>query len=64
MSTENGIPIMNKPVNAMEAGPNAGNLASAAIQKHPMETQQHQNGENFLYLVLRDERNIKHHSLI
>ena len=46
MSTENGIPVMNKPVNAMDAGANAGNLAAAALKRNPMEEQQQRNGES------------------
>jgi hypothetical protein len=52
MSTENGIPIMNKPVNAMEAGPNAGNLAAAAMKRHPIEEQQQRNGKKCLCVVI------------
>jgi hypothetical protein len=51
MSTENGIPIMNKPVNAMEAGPNAGNLAAAALQRHPIEDQQQRHGECYCSIL-------------
>lgn len=44
MSSENGIPVMNKPVNTMEAGANAGSLAAAALKRHPIEEHQHRNG--------------------
>lgn len=43
---------MNKPVNAMEAGPNAGNLAAAAMKRHPIEEQQQRNGKKCLCVVI------------
>mmetsp|Transcript_38865 Transcript_38865/g.94099 ORF Transcript_38865/g.94099 Transcript_38865/m.94099 type:complete len:147 (+) Transcript_38865:146-586(+) len=55
MSTENGIPVMNKPVNAMDAGANAGNLAAAALKRHPMEEQQQRNAMQRVSFVETNE---------
>jgi hypothetical protein len=44
MSTDNGIPVMNKPVNMMEVGPNGNNLAASAMRRHPVEELQQRQG--------------------
>lgn len=44
MSSDNGIPVMNKPVDAMEVGANGNNLAMAALRKHPIEELQQRQG--------------------
>eukprot|EP00540_Astrosyne_radiata_P022369 CAMPEP_0116864862 /NCGR_PEP_ID=MMETSP0418-20121206/25061_1 /TAXON_ID=1158023 /ORGANISM="Astrosyne radiata, Strain 13vi08-1A" /LENGTH=133 /DNA_ID=CAMNT_0004500137 /DNA_START=145 /DNA_END=546 /DNA_ORIENTATION=+ len=45
------IPVMTKPVNYMEVGPNGNNLAAAAVKRHPVDTlqqqQQQQSHEDF-----------------
>ena len=43
MSTDldnTSIPVMRTPVNAMSAGVNGDNLASAAVRLHPVERMQ------------------------
>lgn len=37
MSSDKGIPVLNRPVDMMEAGVNGINLASLAMQRHPIE---------------------------
>lgn len=44
MSTENGIPVMNKPVDTMEVGANGNNLAMAALRQHPIDVLQQRQG--------------------
>jgi hypothetical protein len=44
MSTENGIPLMNKPVDSMQVGANGNNLATAAMRRHPIEELQQRQG--------------------
>jgi hypothetical protein len=44
MSTDNGIPVMNKPVNMMEVGANGNNLAVSALRRHPIEELQQRKG--------------------
>ena len=44
MSTEHGIPVMNKPVDMMEVGANGGTLATAAMRRHPIEELQQRQG--------------------
>ena len=44
MMSDNSIPVMDKPVNMMEAGPNGNNLQAAAVKKHPIEMMQRQQG--------------------
>ena len=44
MSTDNGIPVMNKPVNTMEVGANGNNLAVSAMRRHPVEELQQRQG--------------------
>merc|ERR1711884_747760 len=41
MSSENGIPVMKKPIDTMEVGANGNNLATAAMGRHPIEELQH-----------------------
>lgn len=40
MNDDNSIPVMKKPANMMEVGPNGNNLQAAALQKHPIEVMQ------------------------
>jgi hypothetical protein len=55
MSSDNGIPVMNKPVDMMEVGPNGNNLAVSALRRHPIEELQDRQGEfgrrSFILLV-------------
>ena len=44
MSTENGIPVMNKPVDTMEVGANGNNLAMTALRQHPIDVLQQRQG--------------------
>lgn len=44
MMTDTGLPVMNKPVNAMEAGPNGNNLQAQALPRHPVELLQQRQG--------------------
>jgi hypothetical protein len=44
MSTETGIPLMNKPVDSMQVGANGNNLATAAMRRHPIEELQQRQG--------------------
>ena len=44
MSSENGIPVMKKPVDTMEVGANGNNLAIAAMRRHPIEELQQRQG--------------------
>ena len=44
MSSEHGIPVMNKPVDMMEVGANGGTLATAALRRHPVEELQQRQG--------------------
>jgi len=46
MSSENGIPVMNKPVDTMEVGANGNNLATAAMRRHPIEELQQRQGQS------------------
>ena len=53
MSSDNAIPVMKKPVDAMEVGANGNNLAMAAIGRHPIEElQQKQGAFNYFVLVV------------
>jgi len=45
MNDDNSIPVMKKPANMMEVGPNGNNLQAAALQKHPIEVMQKRQGE-------------------
>lgn len=40
MMTDIGLPVMKKPVNMMEAGPNGNNLQAQASQRHPVDDMQ------------------------
>jgi hypothetical protein len=44
MMSDNSMPVMNQPANMMESGPNGNNLAAAAVQRHPVESLQAQQG--------------------
>jgi hypothetical protein len=44
MMNDNSIPVMNKPVNMMEAGPNGNNLQAQALKRHPVEELQRKQG--------------------
>ena len=44
MSSENGIPVMKKPVDTMEVGANGNNLATAAMGRHLIEELQRKQG--------------------
>lgn len=44
MTSENGIPVMNKPANQMESGANGNNLAAASVGRHPVELLQQRQG--------------------
>ncbi|VEU39185.1 unnamed protein product [Pseudo-nitzschia multistriata] len=60
MSSENGIPVMNKPVDAMEVGPNGSNLATAAMRKHPMEElQQRQAAQRISFMGTDEEEEVR-----
>lgn len=47
MMSDNSIPVMNQPVNMMEAGPNGNNLQAQALQKHPIDQMQQQQGASY-----------------
>lgn len=47
MSTENRIPVMNKPVDTMEVGANGNNLAMAAMRQHPIDVLQQRQGASY-----------------
>uniref|UniRef100_A0A6S8SDG0 Uncharacterized protein n=1 Tax=Ditylum brightwellii TaxID=49249 RepID=A0A6S8SDG0_9STRA len=38
--TSSSIPMMRKPTNFMSVGPNGDNLASSAVQSHPIDRMQ------------------------
>jgi len=40
MEDSSTIPLMQKPVSLMEAGPNGNNLAAAAASRHPVDSLQ------------------------
>jgi len=44
MSSDNGIPVMKKPVDMMEVGANGSNLATSAMRRHPIEELQQRQG--------------------
>ena len=44
MMSDNSLPVMNKPVDMMEVGPNGNNLQAAARRRHPVEELQRQQG--------------------
>ena len=44
MMSDACIPVMKKPVNEMEAGPNANNLQTAAMERHPIDNMQRRQG--------------------
>ena len=48
MMTDSSIPVMNKPVDMMEVGPNGNNLQAAARKRHPVEVLQRQQGKLLL----------------
>ena len=45
MMSDASIPVMNKPVDMMEAGPNGNNLQTAALARHPVDDIQRQAGK-------------------
>jgi hypothetical protein len=45
MMSDNSIPVMNQPVDLMEAGPNGNNLQAAAMRRHPVDELQRRQGE-------------------
>ena len=49
---DTGIPVMNKPVNMMEAGPNGNNLQAQAMRRHPVEEMQLRQSKCFCLLLL------------
>uniref|UniRef100_A0A6U9XID0 Proteasome maturation factor UMP1 n=1 Tax=Pseudo-nitzschia australis TaxID=44445 RepID=A0A6U9XID0_9STRA len=55
MSTANGIPVMNKPVDSMEVGPNGNNLATAAMRRHPIEELQRRQAAQRISFMGTDE---------
>mmetsp|Transcript_2146 Transcript_2146/g.3776 ORF Transcript_2146/g.3776 Transcript_2146/m.3776 type:complete len:131 (-) Transcript_2146:37-429(-) len=38
--SQSSIPLMKKPANLLETGLNGGNLAAAAVQRHPVDEMQ------------------------
>jgi len=43
-SDSNSIPVMYKPANAMEAGPNGNSLQTMAAKQHPVDMMQRRAG--------------------
>mmetsp|Transcript_10019 Transcript_10019/g.14403 ORF Transcript_10019/g.14403 Transcript_10019/m.14403 type:complete len:132 (+) Transcript_10019:116-511(+) len=52
------IPVIRKPLNSLETGLNANNLASAASQRHPVDDLQRTVVSNNTYGDLEDVRRI------
>jgi hypothetical protein len=44
MMSDNSMPVMNKPADMMEVGPNGNNLQTMAVQRHPIEELQKRQG--------------------
>lgn len=60
MSSENGIPVMKKPVDAMEVGPNGNNLATAALRRHPIEElQKRQAVQRISFMGTEEEEEVR-----
>mmetsp|Transcript_55590 Transcript_55590/g.153935 ORF Transcript_55590/g.153935 Transcript_55590/m.153935 type:complete len:138 (+) Transcript_55590:63-476(+) len=55
MMSDASLPVMNKPVNMMEAGPNGNNLQAQAMQRHPVEELQRQQASQRVYFLGTDE---------
>ena len=51
-SESNSIPVMYKPANMMEAGPNGNSLQSAAARSHPVDMMQRRSGVYCSLVVL------------
>ncbi len=54
MMNDTGLPVMNKPVNMMEAGPNGNNLQAQAMQRHPIDELQRRQGTLHFSVFLLD----------
>ena len=50
--TDSNIPVMNKPADMMEVGPNGNNLQAAARKRHPVEVLQRQQGKVFSFFFV------------
>mmetsp|Transcript_14913 Transcript_14913/g.31230 ORF Transcript_14913/g.31230 Transcript_14913/m.31230 type:complete len:98 (+) Transcript_14913:76-369(+) len=50
-NTGSSIPVMRKPSDAMSAGLNSANLASAAVQRHPIDRMQRGKSHNTLPII-------------
>ena len=50
-SESNSIPVMYKPANMIEAGPNGNNLQTVAAAQHPVEMMQRRAGTFYVLLV-------------
>jgi hypothetical protein len=45
MMSESSIPVLRKPIDMMEAGPNGNNLQAGALARHPVDELQRRQGE-------------------
>jgi len=60
MSSDNGIPVMRKPVDLMEVGANGNNLATSAMRRHPIEElQQRQASQRVSFLGTDEEEEVR-----
>lgn len=61
MMSDTTIPVMSKPVNMMEAGPNGNNLQAHALQRHPVdELQRRQAAQRVSFLGTDEEEEIRY----